>query len=217
MRLVRGARLCASVLALVVSPAPSACSRGTGRSTAEESSALPVDVTGLVQGADARRREALAGARDRVSPRPDLGPCQESLHPTEETMPAVEGDDAAAKEQQLAMDGVGIALAAEVGTKPGPLAIRLESLGRDERATKGEARERALRLMQRAKAGQDFELIIDREAPHVLEARAYLWDYAKGALVCAADVRVEGENLRQRALDAMGSLYVAGPAERGGP
>src|SRR5579859_1837358 len=212
----------ASVLwtAALLCTAGAGCKKRPPAMSLDEKRALFGDARNVVGDLDHKRREALARAPHELVPRPDLGPCPFVFHmvlpmetpesgPKRSTMmldlalyDAARGDDLLGniEDELLAIENVGIASRAEVLSKPGPLAFDLQATLRDlENTPPDQAGEKAQRLADPSRLGQDFELVIDDEIlpqakddktfqSGLIRASLYVWDNTKGSIVCAANV-----------------------------
>jgi hypothetical protein len=254
-----------SGVAAVVLVGALGCKREAASERAATASAKDIaDATAKTEQLEKARKAALAGARGTVVPRPDLGKCPievRSFGPPAglgitgsktawggfdvPRWKADRGTDILANfpDELASIERLGIAYVDEVGTKPGPRGFRLASLLRDKEPSRWQAEE-----LLKTEKEHDFELIIDDEtlpevvgedkfASGTMRARFYVWDYEKGAIVCAARALATNSDrlhatgtdqgavdrqlksgltsdLREQALaEALKHLYAAGPPQ----
>jgi len=200
-----------------------ACSKRGGPDVGQ----LAVAARKLGDQLDQERRDTLAKLPPTVVPRPDLGTCSVAAfkpdpHAPTET-PAMSDT---IMEDVFLVQRTGFANASELSTKPGP---RRKMLDVDLRLVEGQSDprapddvERARKLTQRAWWEQDLVLVIDEiELPKLLDdktfksgmlrGRAYVWDFDKSSIVCAAMVYVESSASVKLKVTAGDSVKNAGP------
>lgn len=166
---------------------------------------------------DEERRAAMLGAKGRIGPRPDIGPCPKAARRAEE-------DDVGAFTENLEAWHVGnapynVVTEAQLKLQPGPRYYRLDAglfndvdglLFKNWRAKdEAEIQQKLARARELAAPGwqpYDGTLVIDAERKPVIHpdgsgfeggairGRFYLWGYAEHAIVCAADVTAENSD-----------------------
>lgn len=221
-----------------------ACSKRSGPDVAQ----LAAEARKLGDQLDGQRRSALAQIPPTVVPRPDLGPCAVASFQPDPYAPT----DAGAMSDTIMEDvflvkASGFVDAKDVATKPGPRRQLLElELRLSDGKTSTDDVEGVRKTTQRTWFSPDLALVIDElTLPALLDdktfrtgmlrGRAYVWDFEKAAIVCAAMVYAEsspnvtvklqkggsaetagaeylrGDLYEQGMKEAMKSLVVAGP------
>jgi hypothetical protein len=187
-----------------------ACTKDGHSLDAEQRRAIVAEARNAVEMADAKRRQTFATAAKTLVPRADLGACPVVVHAIAPGAWSAEPLDDGA----LAKERVGVAVEIDVATKPGPLAIELRDTESDlEQLSDDTLRHRGARLSELARDGQDFELITRPAGDSgALAARLYVWDYAKGTVVCVAEVTgATRTEVLAHAFEDPSRLAVAGP------
>ena len=207
---------------------------------------------------EAARKQAIAGARGRIGPRPDLGGCSVSVPRPTDTDAGSFADEGVTF--ALSTAPISVVSAADLNRSDGPRWDRVQNaivndveamlIGayRAEDYTEVDRKfEEAKRLTNPAWMPVDATFIVDAYVPPVVagdsfqtgavSGRLYVWDYASGAIVCAATARAENSDTlgvhlhlsedggivgaksdadrdlyRNVVFAALGSLAVAGPA-----
>jgi hypothetical protein len=156
---------------------------------------------------DGARRVELAKIPPTVVPRPDLGPCPVQAFALDPNAPAdIPAPSDTIMEDLFLVQSAGFAQANEVATKLGPRRKMLDvSLRLLEGKDDADDLESARKLAERGAWTHDLVLVIDELTlpemvdgdtfqPGLLRGRGYVWDFGKGAIVCAAMVRVESSD-----------------------